>query len=168
MYLSYGDATERHIDFTCNLDFSDFLISELLPSVEDLAGPHLETFLCGLSLSGLAAAYTVLSKPGRFSGALCQSPSAWWRDEWLAENCGSMGESRLWISVGTEEVQENVAHGPSDLFQKVSQIESCRRLADALRNGGSRVAFNVFEGGHDPACWATELPSGLRWLLSQA
>jgi hypothetical protein len=66
----------------------------------------------------------------------------------------------MWISVGTAETDENVTHGA--LYQKVSQIDSCKRLAQAW---GETARFSVFEGGHDPVKWAQELPAAVRWAL---
>lgn len=153
-YLSYGEPSDRHIDFVCEDRFSRFLVDELLPWL-DLDVP---VILCGLSLSGLATAYAVASYPDRFAGALCQSPSAWWNDEWLVRHCPpGAKEQRFWVSVGDEEVAENVTHGA--LVQKTSQVDSCRRLAEVLE-----TPLQVFSGGHDPVAWAKELPQALAWL----
>ncbi len=121
-------------------------------------------------MSGLAAAFAVLRHPIVFSGALCQSPSAWWNDEWLAGSLARHGTrgSRFWISVGNEELQEGVSHPPTALFQKASQLASVRNLVERLIGSGNRVRFNEFCGGHDPACWADELPHALAWLLESA
>ncbi|MGV3618876.1 MAG: alpha/beta hydrolase [Fimbriimonas sp.] len=162
VYLSYGDHAARHVDFTCSPSFSAFLTDELMPWIEQEGKPHDEYFLGGLSLSGLAAIYAGRS----YSGVLAQSPSAWWNDEWLADHCAPAG--RIWLSVGNEEVQENVTHAPSGLIQRTSQLASCRRLVECLRNAGVEVHASEFDGGHDPAAWAADLEPALAWLLGRA
>ncbi len=170
VYLSYLDTAARHIDFTCNDTYSSFLATDLCRWIELTMGTYKKIFLCGLSLSGLAAAFTLLRHSTVFSGALCQSPSAWWSDEWLVKSLmvnGAPG-SRFWISVGDREVQEGVTHPPTGLFQKTSQIGSVRRLAEKLSGCNAPVRYNEFPGGHDPACWAAELPQALPWLIQNA
>ena len=168
VYISYGEAADRHADFTCDPGFTAFLVEELMPWIEGLLGVYKEKYLCGLSLSGLAAAFVGCTYPSQFKGVLCQSPSAWWNDEWLANNLPAVGPDspKFWLSVGTEEIQEGVTHEPSGMFQGTTQLASCRRLAEALRNSGRTVNLNEFTGGHDPKCWAEELPMGMPWLLN--
>jgi len=167
VFLSYGETSERHRDYTCNPAFADFLVEELLPWINEKTHPQEEIFLCGLSLSGLAAIHAACVYPSLFKGALSQSPSAWWNDETMAKECGS-GQPRgcrFWISVGSAEQQENVAHAPG-LFQKTSQVDSCRRLANSLQGSGHEVNYQEFEGGHDADSWAADLPNGMIWLLN--
>jgi enterochelin esterase family protein len=166
IYLSYLDTAARHTDFTCNKAYSQFLAAGLRGWIERTVG-HIERyFLCGLSLSGLSAAFTCLEHPSAFSGTLCQSPSAWWNDEWLAafveEEKASQG--RYWISVGNQELAENVSHPPSGLFQKSNQLDSVRRLTKKLEASCKAVHYAEFSGGHDPACWGKELPDAISWL----
>jgi enterochelin esterase family protein len=167
IYLSCLDTAARHTDFTCNENYSLFVATGFCRWIEQTVGSYKRTFLCGLSLSGLSAAFTVLRHPNIFSGALCQSPSAWWNDQWLVSSLTRDGSQpgRFWISVGDEELQENVAHPPSGLFQKTCQLDSVRGLARALSGSGRQVRYNEFAGGHDPARWADELPQALAWLI---
>jgi enterochelin esterase family protein len=157
IYVSYLNTAARHIDFTCNETYSSFVSTERF-------------YLCGLSLSGLAAAFTAIRHPAVFSGVLSQSPSAWWNDGWLAESLQRIGPlaGRYWISVGNEELQEGLAHPPSGLFQKTSQLHSVRDFAQKLSAICGHVHYNEFSGGHDPACWAEELPQALTWLIRSA
>jgi len=168
VYVSSLSPAARHVDYTCNETFSTFVAQDLRQWINDTIGVHEHFIICGLSLSGLAAAFTVLRYPAVFDGALCQSPSAWWNDEWLGASLGneSSGRGRFWISVGDKEVQEGMCHPPSGLLQKVSQLDSCRRLAARLAACSEDVRFLEFLGGHDPQCWAEELPEGLEWVLS--
>lgn len=166
VYFSAPSAAARHEDFVCNDSFTDFLADELVPWIEQRTTVHESYYLCGLSLSGLAAAYAALRRSDVFSGAICQSPSAWWNEEWLTQSLDRWPSSktRLWLSVGNKEVQQGISHGPSNLFQGTTQLDSCRRLAEALRPRCAEVSYHEFAGGHDPRCWALDLAPALAWL----
>jgi enterochelin esterase family protein len=166
VYVSSFDAAARHRDFTCNDDYSSFLVHDVLPYVEQSHGRYEQHYLGGLSLSGLAAAFAILRRPGVFAGGLCQSPSAWWNGEWLTSSIANSSQGRFWISVGDQEVQKDINHPPTGLYQETSQLESVRRLTEQLRQTKSTVRWHEFCGGHDPLCWASELPAALRWLMT--
>ncbi len=167
IYVSSVDAAARHIDYVCNEAFSEFLAGELRRWIAGAVNHHLRYALCGLSLSGLSAGFTALRHPEAFFGAVCQSPSAWWNDEWLAMSLDPQapGQGRFWISVGNQELEEGVSHPPSGLIQSTNQLLSCRRLAQKLTGCCADLHYYEFPGGHDPICWAKELPEALRWLL---
>ena len=167
VYLPNESQLGRHADYTCSETFTSFLAHDLPGWVEREIGPFERFYLCGLSLSGLQAIFTALSHSGIFAGVLAQSPSAWWRDEWLASALASFENSgqRLWLSVGSSELQENLTHAPTSLYQKTSQLASVRRLAQEMTRVGHTVHLHEFDGGHDPACWGEELTGALGWLL---
>jgi enterochelin esterase-like enzyme len=68
--------------------------------------------------------------------------------------------------VGSAEAEQGVEHPPSGMRQDIGQRESVTRLADPLRRHGIPTRFSVFEGAHDPACWAAELPAALAWITA--
>jgi enterochelin esterase-like enzyme len=168
VFVSFGTVKERHEHFACNPRYSRFLVKELIPAITGTAkvpdGGHL---LVGLSLSGLAAIFTATRFPRIFSRTISQSPSAWWNGEWLRQHMGkrSLRESRFWVSVGSKEKDTDVRHAPT-LHQEISQFESSRRLATALRERKGKVRFSIFDGGHQMKCWEKELPNALRWAAS--
>jgi enterochelin esterase family protein len=175
IYLPNVTAAGRHADYTCNDRFASF-VAALPQWIDEHVASFDRFFLCGLSLSGLAALFTSLRHPGIYAGVLSQSPSAWWNDEWLRDEWRRnewRGKSRprdrrgrFWISVGTQELQENVTHPPTGLLQKTSQLDSVRRLARAIAATEQDIRLAEYDGGHDPACWARELPEALAWLLT--
>ena len=170
VYLSYLDTAARHANFTCNETYSRFVATDLCNWIQQAVCTYKRIFLCGLSLSALCAAFTALRRPDVFSGVLSQSPSAWWNDEWLAASLtgASARPAPIWLSVGDQEVQENISHPPTGLFQNTSQLDSVRRLAETLTACGGDVRYNEFHGGHDPRCWADELPQALAWLIQDS
>ncbi len=169
IYLSHVDMMARGSDFTCNHAFASFVATDLCRWIEQTVGRFERFFLCGLSLSGLAATFAALHHPTTFCGVLSQSPSAWWDDERLTNSLtpDKRSGSRVWISVGDQESQENVMHSPVGLFQKTSQRDSVRRLAEKLEGLCREVHHKEFSGGHDMACWAEELPRALPWLMRE-
>ena len=167
LYLPNASAAGRHADYTCHEGFAAFVAVDLPRWIEREAGRFERLFLGGLSLSGLQAVFTALRHPGVFSGVLSQSPSAWWQDESLARSLIPADDSRnrFWLSVGTQELQENVSHPPTPLHQKTSQLGSVRRLASAMTDASHEIHCHEYVGGHDPVCWGAELPHALAWLM---
>ncbi|MDB6007537.1 MAG: putative esterase [Prosthecobacter sp.] len=167
VYLPNASAAGRHADYTCNEGFAAFIAEEMPRWIEREAGPFERVFLCGLSLSALQAVFTALKYPGVFAGVLAQSPSAWWQEEWLAHSLPTMPSppQRMWLSVGTKEVQTSLSHPPTPLVQKISQLDSVRRLSTALTAVGHDIHHHEYNGGHESACWAAELVEALAWLM---
>jgi enterochelin esterase-like enzyme len=70
IYVSHIDAMARTADLTCNEAFSSFVASDLCRWIEQTVGRFERFFLCGLSLSGLAATFAALRHPTTFCGVL--------------------------------------------------------------------------------------------------
>ncbi|MCB1219989.1 MAG: esterase family protein [Planctomycetales bacterium] len=161
IFVSNEDAEARHHDYTCNADYARFIAEDILPAGRP------GNLICGLSLSGLAAAHIATSYPDSFSGALCQSGSFWWERCRFLQGLLSRETlpGRFWLSVGTEEREYGVTHPPTGLLQELSQLDSVRLLERVLRERDAIVRVNEYKGGHDPAMWRAELPEALEWLL---
>lgn len=169
VFVSSDSAVSRHTDYVCDDGYARFLAQDVVPFVRDRhQGIDVSTtVLVGLSLSGLAAAHAALTT-NAFQVAMCQSPSFWWEHERLASTLPvpAAGAPRLWISVGDAETSSGIAHPPSGVFQGVSQLESCRRGAEALRRAGYTTEYRQFHGGHDALCWRDDLTWGLPWAMN--
>jgi enterochelin esterase-like enzyme len=167
VYVATLDPAMRHRDLTCRPSYTAFLSGELVPWLRGSSPDIAELHLLGLSLSGLAAVYAAWQRPDVFVGAIAQSPSAWWNEEWLTQAVAAAPPcpARFWLSVGDEERQSGVSHPPTGLYQGTSQYDSVERLARQLTASGATVRLNNYPGGHDPQCWAAELPESLNWLL---
>jgi enterochelin esterase family protein len=159
--VSQQDAAARHQDYTCNETYAKFIAEQVLP-----AGAPGGNYVCGLSLSGLAAAHLALLYPQLFRGALCQSGSFWWANERFSDIARRLGPRacRVWLSVGDQETETGVSHPPSGLRQELSQLESVANAAQTLTALGCTVNHRVLAGGHEPAQWQAELPEALAWL----
>jgi enterochelin esterase-like enzyme len=167
VYVSNNGAAARHADYTCNPTYAQFIAEELLPWVllQHTTLYASKIVLAGLSLSGLAAADIALRYPDRFSHVICQSPSFWWENERFRKQISPRPQKHpaFWICVGDQETQTGVSHPPTGLRQNSTQIEACEHTCEALVQAGCTVSFRTYHGGHDPACWRTDLELALPW-----
>jgi enterochelin esterase-like enzyme/GNAT superfamily N-acetyltransferase len=167
VFVSHVNGAARHEDYTCNNDYTHFIIEDVVGWArgQDRQVQFEDNLVCGLSLSGLAAAYIASRAPRVFTKALCQSGSFWW----LADHPRSLPASRgrFWLSVGSDETASGVSHPPTGLFQRVSQIDGVRAMAKRLSAEGATVNFRVFAGGHGPMLWREELSPALTWLCER-
>jgi enterochelin esterase-like enzyme len=171
LFVASGGAEARHADFTYSPPFARFIAEDAVGWARAQVGSiaaegHL---VCGLSLSGLAAAHLTLLHRDRFSAALCQSGSFWHRPEQLA---GLVEErppegARFWLSVGDQETEVDVRHPPTGLLQPISQIDGVKRACEVLRRSGAAVHFHRYAGGHDFDPWRAEFGDALEWLRVQ-
>jgi iron(III)-enterobactin esterase len=169
VFVSNGGAAARHSDYVCDPQFARFIAEDVVshararvPSLS--AERHL---ICGLSLSGLAAAHIALLYPTRFPAALCQSGSFWFEPDAFARLARQRAPvaTRFWLSVGDEETATNVTHPPTGLFQGISQIAGVERARAALEEHGGEVNCHRYRGGHTFDPWRAELGDALQWLL---
>lgn len=171
IFVSNLDAEARHYDYACNDRYSNFIAYDVLQWTKQKVGSIrlYDNLICGLSLSGLASAYLALTYPRVFSQALCQSGSFWWNQEWLVSNIAleTDARSRFWISVGDQEVETDVSHSPTGLYQEASQLAANKRMADALNEAGVSIHYHLYAGGHEIKPWQEELPAALKWLIGR-
>lgn len=152
----------RRDDYTCNERYAQFIVDVTQWAQARNKGIRATGHLiCGLSLSGLQAAYVTCRHPETFSLCLSQSGSFWWlqgKDDRLSPTT-----AKFWLSVGDQETAEDVHH--AGLHQRVSQVAGVEQAAATIRQLGGTVHYNKRPGGHAAAPWREELPTALRWLL---
>jgi enterochelin esterase-like enzyme len=159
-YLPYVDETlspvEPHPEGKL---YPQFLLDEVVPFVEAryrvLAGPR-NRVLGGSSYGAGIALFTVMDRPGSFSGLLLESPSIYADHDHLLRDAASV---RVWpgrIYVGTGTVQEPV--------EDVQKLEAVLRRAGL---GKDRLCVVVQEGAaHSEKWWAGRLAKALQFLFS--
>lgn len=169
VFVSHGGAAARHSDYVRNPQFARFIAEDVVSRARARVGSlraerHL---ICGLSLSGLAAAHIALRYPTRFPAALCQSGSFWFEPDAFAQLAQQRPRvrTRFWLSVGDEETDTNVSHPPTGLFQAISQIAGVERARAVLEESGAEVSCHQYRGGHAFEHWRAELSDALQWLL---
>lgn len=174
--LLVGNAPgARDRELVCNPEFSQALVSELLPWAHGLYNftkdPH-RTVVAGSSAGGLAAACSGLWHPEAFGNVLAQS-GAFHRTPVLRSNGADSSSEpnwvarqfissprkplRLYLDAGSAEFN---AAGSADAI-----LFCTRTLRDVLRAKGYEVHFQEFEGGHDYLSWRGTLADGLIALL---
>jgi enterochelin esterase-like enzyme len=169
LFLSHGGAAARHVDYVGSAQFSRFVGEDVVPwtraQVPTLSAGR-DHLICGVSLSGLAAAHVAVSYPQLFSAALCQSASFWLEPDSFAAlvRARPPASSRFWLSVGDQETDINVSHPPTGLFQAISQIEGVERARSVLLEAGADVRLERFHGGHTFPPWRGELADAIHWL----
>lgn len=161
---SQVDYACRNEDYACNERYARFIGVDVAQwaQARNRGIRATGSLVCGLSLSGLQAAYVTCRHPETFSLCLSQSGSFWWLDG--KDDCLLPTTAKFWLSVGDQETAENVSHSPG-LFQKLSQIAGVEQAAASIRQLGGTVHYNKRPGGHAAAPWREELGTALRWLL---
>ncbi|OYW24698.1 MAG: hypothetical protein B7Z55_01430, partial [Planctomycetales bacterium 12-60-4] len=176
VFISHIEHAIRRPESTCSTPFARCLTEEIpdFLATQQIISSTAPLILGGLSLTGLAAAHAGLISRQVVSGILAQSGSFWWADEWLTSQVAPVANSphahskiQISISCGREETATSVDHG-AGLFQKVSQIDACRRFHAALTGSGYASRFIEHDGGHTIPAWSGVLVDALQPLLRSA
>jgi enterochelin esterase family protein len=167
VFVSHVNAEARHADYLCNDRYTKFIAEDVV-SWAHARNENIQAqgnIICGLSLSGLAAAYLAIKHPSTFSYALCQSASFWWLKD--KEPNWPQTNAKFWLSVGDKETATGLTHAPSGLRQEISQIEGVENAVKLLRSLGGTVNHSVHPGVHSTTPWRAELAPALTWLIGK-
>ncbi|MFL6337291.1 MAG: alpha/beta hydrolase [Pyrinomonadaceae bacterium] len=152
------DQKERIKELYLNPSFSDFVAGQFMTWVRQryhVTRSPREAVVGGLSLGGVAAAYTAMRHPEVFGGVLSQSGAFQYRPEDPGRlirqfTKGARLPIRFYLEAGLLEVNET----PSLLHEN-------RHLRDVLEAKGYKVTYSEFNGRHDAVCWRGSLSQGL-------
>ena len=119
-----------------------------------------KTVVAGSSLGGLAAIYAALEHPEVFGKVISLSGSFWWKPtgssdaEWLTNLVRTSPRLplRFYLEVGLMESQS-------------MQIDTNRRMRDALIEKGYPVGYFEYDGGHSFLTWSGGMVNGLETLM---
>ncbi len=167
LFVSHATGEARHRDYTCNEAYTRFVADDVVSWAKG-RNERLtigDSLICGLSLGGLASAYSALQYPSVFSCSLSQPGSFWWlegRDITLPRT-----RAKFWLSVGDEETAIGISHSPTGLFQAISQVNGVKKAVTRLKALGAVVRYNEYSGGHAMALWRDEFPLALTWLIGR-
>ncbi len=158
------DQKERVKELYLNPSFADFVAGELVPWVRgryNVTRRARESVVGGLSLGGVAAAYTAMRHPEVFGNVLSQSGAFQYGHEDPRTlirmfTKGARLPLRFYLEAGLLEVNET----PSLLHEN-------RHLRDVLEAKGYPVTYSEYNGRHDAVCWRGGLSQGLLALLSR-
>lgn len=117
--------------------YLDFIASEAIPFIEREYRASAKRSLVGQSYGGLLCAYTLLTRPGLFSGYLMTSPSLWFDDGAIFRIAQDAPENARQLS-GRAYLATGATEG--------SMIDDQGRFAALLRQRGWEVRDEVVEG----------------------
>lgn len=163
IFVSSIDQPRRNLELPCYKPFIESLSDELLPWVyknyHASQRPE-QVIIAGSSYGGLAAAYAALIKPDTFGKVLSQSGAFWWSPSksgelWLIKQYEGMSKLPIefYLDVGHLETEES--------GNRMSMVKVNALFSDLLKKKGYRVTHEIFQGGHDYACWRKTLAKGL-------
>lgn len=178
--LLIGNAPgARDRELPCNPEFSQALVTELLPWAHGLynftSEPH-HTVVAGSSAGGLAAACSGLWHPEVFGNVLAQS-GAFHRTPAFRNNVADSNSETNWIvgqfiSSPKKPLRFYLDAGSAEFNATGNAADAIlfctRTLRDVLRAKGYEVHFQEFEGGHDYLSWRGTLADGLIELLGES
>lgn len=160
------DRPTRTRDLTCNRDFADYIVNEIVPWVRKkyhVSRLPADVAVAGQSLSGLQATYVAFLRPDVFGTVISFSGSYFYfrgwpsfeasvstQTGWLIHEFATTRRKglRLYLATGTFEgdgVKEN------------------RRMRDVLTAKGYTFAYKEYNGGHERLNWRGILPEALLW-----
>jgi enterochelin esterase family protein len=157
------DKKERMKELYLNPSFADFVAGQFITWVRqryNVTRSPGEAVVGGLSIGGVAAAYTAMRHPEVFGNVLSQSGAFQYRPEDPERlirqfTKGARLPVRFYLEAGLLEVNET----PSLLHEN-------RHLRDVLEAKGYEVTYSEFNGRHDAVCWRGSLSQGLIALLA--
>jgi enterochelin esterase family protein len=166
--LLIGNVDRGH-DLMPNPAFADLVALDLVPWVRDhyhaTSDPQ-RTVISGISLGGLASAYSAFRHPEVFGNVLSQSGSFWWGPDHGEPEATSHDFAttprlplRFWMEVGMFE--------PGARRKETTQIAANRHLRDVLLARGYDVAYREFPGDHAYVSWRGTIAEGLVALFGK-
>ncbi|MBV9926166.1 MAG: DUF3327 domain-containing protein [Acidobacteria bacterium] len=162
------DQKERVKELYLNPSFSDFVAGQLVYWVRqryNVTRSARETVVGGLSLGGVAAAYTAMRHPEVFGGVLSQSGAFQYRSEDQNRSEDPSRLIRLFTKGARVAVRFYLEAGMLEVNETPSLLHENRHLRDVLEAKGYDVTYSEFNGRHDAVCWRGGISQGLAALL---
>lgn len=158
------DKKERVKELYLNPSFADFVAGPFMKWVRaryNVTRSPRESVVGGVSLGGVAAAYTALRHPEVFGGVLSQSGAFQYRHE------DHEGLIRRFTKSARQPVRFYLEAGLLEVNETPSLLHTNRHLRDVLEAKGYAVTYSEFNGRHDAVCWRGSLSQGLAALLTR-
>jgi enterochelin esterase-like enzyme len=154
----FVEHADRFKELALNPHFADFVAGELVPWVRTkyrVTDDARRRIVGGLSLGGLAAAYTAARHPEVFGNVLSQSGSF----QLGADD--ERGLIRRMAKGRRVRVRFYLEAGLLEVGDSPSLLHSNRHLRDVLTAKGYEVTYSEFNGRHDVVCWRGSLSQGI-------
>ena len=167
VFIDNPSQSARNKELPLNSQFKNFIVTELLPFVEDryhVTDLADKTIIGGISYGGLAATYIAFEHNDIFGKVLSQSGS-FWRDTILTDigKDWIRGDylTRQFQTQGKRSLKLYLDWGLQENWCKASG----RRLAKVLDDKQYEFTFTEFNGWHDWSNSRKTFPDALRYLL---
>lgn len=161
--LHYNDKFDRkekyHPDGKQNREYTDFLIREVIPFLDDLFPTYLmgqSRTLMGDSLAGTLALMTAIRYPNTIGNVIMQSPYV---DETVlnaVKNSNDICTLSIYHTIGTEETIVHTTDGSKEDF-----LTPNRELNHLLATNNSDYIYHELEGPHTWKPWQKDLKRAL-------
>lgn len=161
---------QRYKELLCNPAFSQMLVDELLPWLQDrypLSRHPADVALAGESFGGLCAGWTALHHPMTFGNAFIQSPSCGYHPKlrWGGAH-ELLRRTPMPTLIADFMAAEPV---PIRIFHDVGELEGSithsRWLDQMFIQKGYDTVYREFAGGHDYAWWRGLFADALLWCF---
>ncbi|WP_215143224.1 alpha/beta hydrolase [Exiguobacterium qingdaonense] len=147
--------------------YIEYIAQELKPQIDaDYRTIPDETAMMGSSMGGLISTYAACVYPTVFKRVAALSSAFWFNQtelERFIQANDLNGIERLYLDVGTKEVEEPTKTGPtSELY-----IESSERVYELLKEKVEQTRFEIIEDGlHNELAWRERFPMVVSYLFS--
>jgi enterochelin esterase-like enzyme len=160
----------RNEDLAPNPDYQKFIVTDLMPWLQahfNISRDRRQHIVGGLSLGGLAAAYTAFSHPELFANVLSQSGSYWWSDDYLrvalpSPNAGWM--VRQFAEAPRKQIRFYCSVG---VWEGAGMLSNTRTLRSVLLGKGYELTYREITAGHSGANFQATFPGGMIALLGK-
>lgn len=162
---------QRYEELLCDPAFSQMLVDELLPWLQDrypLSRRPVDVALAGESFGGLCAGWTALHHPMTFGNAFIQSPSCGYHPglRWGTGAGELLRRTPMPTLIADFLAAEPV---PIRIFHDVGELEGSvthsRWLDQVLTQKGYDTVYREFAGGHDYAWGRGLFADALLWCF---
>jgi enterochelin esterase family protein len=168
VFMVNPSFSSRGAEYSCNADFPDFLVDELLHWLSDnysVERDPTKIAVAGVSLGGLASVWTAFRRSDAVGNAITMSGSFWWSPdsdheghEYLTREYANSRKRpvRVYQDVGS---MEDYAPEP------VTHRAANRHFRDVLAAGKYQHAYVEYVGGHQYVNWRASIADGIRYAF---
>ena len=161
-HLVFVPPRERTLEYAFNSEYLNFLVEELLPTVESRIRCDSRRTAWGASLGGLLSAQLAWERPDLFQKVVTQSGAFLFSPDMKKANPFTGNESMLSRVLASDPppLEWHLDCGTMEWL-----LGSNERLAQALAKKGASVSLVTRSAGHNWINWRNGLAQGLRFAL---
>lgn len=168
MIVALSQSPNRFADYTCSPEHARFVLTDMLPALENaypLRQSASERGLIGASLGAVAAFWVAHTEPGRFGRLLLQSGSFRFHDTGYEEFHPALGPVVEFMNAYREDPKRIAGKVHLSCGRYESLIHENRALASLLQSAGLTTRLDEARDGHCWENWRDRLRVALSWLF---